>query len=226
MWYLRSRQTLLAAASVVLLTAASGIAQDSSNGTTTRQIQMVPAKAYLNKTLDAKKAKQGDPVTAKLQESVKIPDAKELPNNTLLIGHIDQVQASEKKSDSSIQVTFDKAQLKDGTQIPIKATVMQINAPSEGGAPFQQGGAPQAGGSAAPSGGSSRGMAPTPGASAPAPAGTPDAGQEGLNGVTLQSDIHEQSSGTFVAKGKNVHLAEGTQMEFALAIVPPNTSMQ
>ena len=211
---------------MVLLAAAPLVAQDAGGGTT-RQIQMVAAKAYLNKTLDSKKAKQGDPVTAKLQESVKIPDARELPNNTLLLGHIDQVQASEKKSDSSVQVTFDKAQLKDGTQIPIKATVMQISPPLTG-APFQQEGAAVSGptgpaGSApggAPHGGSPSSISPT-GADP-----IPDQAQEGLNGVTLQSDIHEPASATFHAKGKNVHLAEGTQMQFALAVVPPNASVQ
>src|SRR5579872_5954733 len=47
-----------------------------------RTLQMVPAVAQLDKTLDAKKAKQGDPVTAKLQQNIQIPDAQALPKNT------------------------------------------------------------------------------------------------------------------------------------------------
>jgi hypothetical protein len=225
MQHLKTGWAVLAAAPLVLLAAAS-VAQDAGSGTT-RQIQMVPAKAYLSKTLDAKKAKQGDPVTAKLLESIKIPDARELPSSTVLVGHIDQVQASDKKSDSSIQVTFDKAQLKDGTQIPVKATVMQISPPNNG-APFQQEGAQ----TAAPSmpsggGGGAHGGSPTSGGGSPGMMSSPDQGQQdALNGVALKSDIHDSNSGTFMAKGKNVHLSEGTQMQFAVAILPPNAAVQ
>ena len=40
-----------------------------------RTIQMVQAQALLDKTMDTKKAKQGDPVAAKLVQGVQIPDA-------------------------------------------------------------------------------------------------------------------------------------------------------
>jgi len=224
MTLLQSRSRLLTAAVLLVLPPMFLPAQDTSSQETTRQIQMVQAKAYLTKTLDAKKAKQGDPLMARLQEDVKIPDAQELPTNTLLVGHIDQVQVSEKKSDSSIQVTFDKAQLKNGSQVPLKATIMQIRPPMNGNPYQQEGEAPV--GPTMPSGGGGRGMAPTPGSSAPEPSGSADQAQPGVEGVTLQSDIHQSYSGTFLAKGKNVHLSSGTQMQFALAVVPPNTAIQ
>ena len=40
---------------------------------------------------------------------MQIPDAQALPKNTVLEGHVDQVQASDHKSDSMMVVTFDKA---------------------------------------------------------------------------------------------------------------------
>jgi hypothetical protein len=198
-----------------------------------RTIQMVQVQAQLDKTLDTKKAKQGDPVTAKLQQNVQIPDAQALPKNTVLEGHVDQVEPSQNKSDATVTVTFDKAKLKDGKEVPIKATVLAVSEPvyaqqAGGGSP---GGAPAAMPSSAPSGGGSMGgssgSAPAP--ATPQPMNVPDASQGpsqptqshgGVPDVMLKSDIHEQSSVTFSSKGKNVHVPDGTQMQFALAVIP------
>ncbi|HZU10830.1 MAG TPA: hypothetical protein VFA02_13085 [Pseudacidobacterium sp.] len=215
--------------------------------TQTRTIQMAPARATLNHGLDAKKAKQGDAVTAKLQDDVKIADAPELPKNTVLMGHVDQVQPSEHKSDSVIQVTFDKAQLKGGQQVPIKATVMQIALPvnammmgqdaggGSSGAPMASpsmpSSAPSSGGSAGSGSGTQTSSAPPPTpspsmGSAPVPDQMQQSQQQGVPGVELKSDIHQQDSATFTSKGKNVHLPDGTQMQIAVAVVPPNTQIK
>ena len=140
-------------------------AQDASSSAPaesapTKNIQLVGALASLNKSIDAKKMKQGDAVTAKLQSDVKIPDSMDLPKNTVLLGHVDQVQPSENKSDSSIQVTFDKAQLKNGQQLAVKATIMQIAPPVNALTNNQQaGGGPSSmPGSPSPSPGGSAGQ--------------------------------------------------------------------
>jgi hypothetical protein len=144
-----------------------------------RQIQMVQAQATLDSTLDAKKAKQGEAVSAKLEGNVQIPDAQALPKNTVLEGHVDQVQSSEHKSDSVVVVTFDRAKLKDGQELPIKATVIAVSEPAlmqqqaAGGAlaisgPPMSSGAPTGGG--APAGGGSMGGGSSPSVpSAPSP---------------------------------------------------------
>jgi hypothetical protein len=206
---------------------------------------MVQAKAQLDKTIDTKKAKQGDPVTAKLQDKVQIPDAQELPKNTVLEGHVDQVQASENKGDAMVTVTFDKAKLKDGKEVPIKATVLAVSEPyyaaqqaggggAPAGAPAMMPSAAPSGGGGAPSGGGSM----SGGSSAPAtpqPMNVPDASQGpsrttqshgGVPDVMLKSDIHEHTSATFSSKGKNVHVPDGTQMQFALAIIPAEVTIQ
>lgn len=208
-------------------------------------IQMVEAPAQLDKTLDAKKAKQGDAVTAKLEQGVQIPNAQALPKNTVLEGHVDQVQASERKSDSTLTVTFDKAKLKSGQELPIKATIVAVAEPvmsqqqaSSGGMPS---GAPSSmpgpsaspGGSAPQGGGSMGGGSSTP-APAPQPMSVPRSGSgsqpsaphNGVPGVTLKSDIHQPSSATFTSSGKNVHVPGGTLMELALTIVPPGVRLQ
>jgi hypothetical protein len=50
--------------------------------------------------------------------------------------------------------------------------------------------------------------------------------QNGVPDVTLKSDIHEHNSVTFMSKGKNVHVPDGTQMQVALAIIPAGVKLQ
>jgi hypothetical protein len=221
----------------------------SDNGTQPqRKIQMVQTQATLDHTLDAKKAKQGEPVTAKLVQNVEIPDAQALPKNTVLEGHIDQVQASDHKSDSMVVVTFDKAKLKDGQELPIKATIIAMSepalmqqqggagAPAGAGAPMPSGSAPSGGGPSGSGSGSMSGSGSAPSApSAPSPqpmnasqagSGSPQQAQNGVPDVTLQSDIHQHNSATFLSKGKNVHVPDGTQMQVAIAVIPAGVTLQ
>jgi hypothetical protein len=214
-----------------------------------RTLQLVRAKAELNKTIDAKKAKQGDPVTAKLVADVQAPGAQPLPKNTVLEGHVDQVTASEHKSDSTMVVTFDKAKLKDGQEVPIKATILAMAEPAIAPADTGGGGAiPAGGGGAVPAGGGGGGAAGGGGArggsggggggaSSPAPQQAPSVGDSGGGGqqqaqtqsvpdVKLTSDIHQRNSATFTSKGKNVHVPDGTEMEMAIAVVPAGVQLQ
>lgn len=182
-------------------------------------------------------------MTAKLQENVPIPNEQTLPKNTVLEGHVDQVQPSQNKGDSTVVVTFDKARLKTGQELPIKATVVAISEPilaqeqngQGGGVPADQGAmpasAPQGGG-----GGGGAGANSMPAAQPQEPTGPAEASPQsnpqqsaqknGVPGVSLQSDIHQHSSATFTSKGKNVHVPDGTQMEVALAVIPPGVHLQ
>ena len=76
-------------------------------------------------------------------------------------------------------------------------------------------------------------MGSTPTAPPPQPMSMPDGGagssqqaRGGVPDVTLKSDIHEHSSATFMSKGKNVHVPDGTQMQFALAIIPAGVTIR
>jgi hypothetical protein len=246
-----SRQLLAAGAGAAFigLTGLPAAAQSPADGTSSAQpqhtIQMVQAVASLDHSLDAKKVKQGDVVTAKLQKDVKIPQEQGLPKNTVLEGHVDQVQASEHKSDSTVVVTFDKAKLKGGQEVPIKATVLAMAEPAymqqqaagqppAGGVPAGTGvpaagggGAPQGAGGATPGGTAPSAPPPQPMEPAPQASGTSQqAQQNGVPGVTLQSDIHQKTSATFTSKGKNVHIPDGTEMEVAVAVIPTGVHIQ
>jgi hypothetical protein len=213
-----------------------------------RTLQLVKAQAELDKTIDSKKAKQGDPVTAKLVADVQVPDAQPLPKNTMLEGHVDQVTPSDHKSDSTMVVTFDKAKLKDGQEVPIKATILAMAEPAGlaasdagggGGGGMPAGGAMPAGGGGggASGGGGARGGSGSAAPSSPPPQAAPSVGDDGggsqqpsqpnnVPDVKLSSDIHQHNSATFTSKGKNVHVPDGTQIMLAIAVVPAGVQLQ
>lgn len=211
----------------------------SSAPAATRQIVMVPATAELQKGLNAKKLKPGETVTAKLNQKVNLPNEPALERNTVLLGHVDAVEASEHHSNSSLTVTFDQAKMKDGTVLPVKVTVMRVAAPAMAQYDAGTGGPAEAGGGAAPE------AAPTGGAGRPGGGGGGGAGmqsqpqqpepmntepstqgaaatsaQNGVPGVMLKSDIHQNTSATFLSTGRNVEVPDGTQMQLAIAFIP------
>jgi hypothetical protein len=94
----------------------------ASAQSSTGDLHLVSANATLVQDINSKKASQGEAVTAKLTGSVK--GATELPKGTLLLGKVDEVQASTKGSPAKLSIVFDLAQLRDGQQIPIKATLL------------------------------------------------------------------------------------------------------
>src|SRR6185437_13108110 len=191
---------LLSAAAALVACAPLSRAQDT---VTTHTVKMIMVQADLAKTLDAKKTKVGDPVTAKLMYEAKFSDGTTLPRNTALTGHVDRVQPSEKKSDSLIQITLDKALLKGGKVIPIKATVMKLHALVSPFASIQ---------------GGDSGTSVSPDSAAPRAAQTEQTG--GINGVTLQSDVEQPYSAIFQSSRRNVRLSGGTQMDIAVGELP------
>jgi hypothetical protein len=89
----------------------------------------VLAQASLDRTIDANKVKQGDPIKATLIDKVEFSNGPELPRGTELVG---QVTVDRMQDDGTFRLalTFTNAQLKDGTVIPIKATILRLYAPS------------------------------------------------------------------------------------------------
>src|SRR5271165_903332 len=113
--------TVLGLATALLASTGYAVAQDQQPTT-----QLVEGNAQLDNSLNSKSAKQGDVVTAKLTSTVKTPQRVELPRGTKLLGHVDAVTASDAKGPSKLVLTFDKAQLKDGKEVAIKATIAGV----------------------------------------------------------------------------------------------------
>jgi hypothetical protein len=170
---------------VALVLSLSAMAKDAQQNT--NQGQLVAANAVLQTKIDAKTAKVGDAVTAKLVSSVRIAGGVELHRNALLIGHIDQVQTAQNNGVSTVVLTFDKAQPKDGQAIAIKSTIVGIY---PGGTPFF------------------------------APDLNPQLKMEeapsSAHGYSLTSDIQGSNSGVLKADGKDVHVGDGTELQFAV----------
>jgi hypothetical protein len=183
--------TIFGLATAVLAASGSALAQDQPQTT-----QRVEGNAQLNHRLDTKFATQGEAVTAKLTDSITTSQGVKLPRNTRLLGHVDQVKASENGSPSTLVITFDKAQLKDGNEIAIKAIIVAVSAQGEAkeipmnvasdGRFLQQ-------------------------------AGT-------IAGVSLHSAVQDSSSGTLTGDHRNIKLASGTELLVAIGAPPATAS--
>ncbi len=83
--------------------------------------------AELDKSLDAKKAKVGDPVVAKVAQAVLSKGKIVAPKGSKIVGHVTQVQARTKdQAKSQLGIAFDRIVLKDGSQIAVALTVQAV----------------------------------------------------------------------------------------------------
>jgi hypothetical protein len=200
-FYFRSRmkghRQALAFATAILALPLFAFAQNATTQDSTQADQheatlMKPASALLVENLDAVKDQPGSAVSAKLQGKVNLSDGTELPKGTILLGKIttdDMQQQGTKK----LALRFDQARLKDGTTIPIRATIVGFYAASGGeinDAPANEW-----------------------------TASTLAFNQEGVaSGVDLHSRISSQNSGVFVSTKKDdVKLTQGSEIQFAIA---------
>ena len=82
--------------------------------------------ATLSHTLDAAKAKAGDPVLAAVPR-----DYAGVLNDAKLIGHIGSVlRHTNDQQESTLVIIFDKARLKDGSEIPFSAAITTVLPPT------------------------------------------------------------------------------------------------
>jgi hypothetical protein len=86
--------------------------------------------AELEKSLDAKKAKPGDPVTAKSTSDTLLENGVKIPRGSKLIGHVTRAQAHTKEqAQSELGIIFDRAEVKGGEQVAFHAFVQALTAP-------------------------------------------------------------------------------------------------
>jgi hypothetical protein len=187
--------------------------------------------AELNSGLDSKKAKPGDKVMARTTEALKSTDSRTImPRGTKLEGRVTMAAARSKgESLSTLGIQFDKAELKDGTEIALNV-VIQAMAPRDSSGPTgrDDDSSPRAIGTTQTS--------PMGGGHAPAPNGSPqtaDAGGGpgnfpgasgprldersqgviGMKGVSLDSQVVSGRGATIISSnGKNVKLDDGTRL--------------
>lgn len=86
--------------------------------------------AELTSGVDAKKAKQGDIVSARTTDAVKIAGKVIVPKGTKLVGHVERASARAKgDSESMLAISFDRAILKHGEELALNMGIQAIAAP-------------------------------------------------------------------------------------------------
>ena len=203
----------------------------------------------LTKTVDAKKAKVGDPVEAKVMQDMKTNTGELIvPKDTKVVGHVTEAQArSKEQKESQMGITFDRATTKDGRDMNLPMSIQAIIGPqtsnpgaannpnsdnSAGASPTGASGYPGAGGRGTPTGGGSAGASPSnPSAGGGEASGTPRAsstsaingntqGVVGIPDLTLSNAGQASTGSVITSEKKNVKLESGTMM--LLRVNPSN----
>jgi hypothetical protein len=218
-----------------------GFAQDSGS-TTGRsgrtEATLAPGStilAELNSSVDSKKAKAGDPITAHTSEALKSSDDRLImPKGTKIEGRITQATARNKgdnkrENEAALGIQFDKAVLKDGGEIPLNVIIQALAAPVSYSAPSDLGTSPRVGttqtspmrnapnappGAQIPSAGDEPESRPNSSEQAPSQAlDAKSRGVIGLRGITLNAEpANNRPASVVVSNGKSVHLDGGTRM--------------
>jgi hypothetical protein len=95
-----------------------------------------PFVAELAKSVDAKKAKAGDKIEARVTMDVLSHGEIVIPRGTKIIGHVTDARARTKQvPESRVEIAFDGLVLKNGDEIPLKARIQAVGAPMQISAP-------------------------------------------------------------------------------------------
>jgi hypothetical protein len=247
-------QTSATAAGKSVNAAAAGDTEASGAAATTLPAgTVIPAR--LTKTLDSKKAKEGDQVVAKTTSNVKAAGDVVIPKGSKLLGRVTRADArASGESQSALGIAFERAILKDGREMPLHVVIQAVAAAETATAASLNDDAwISSGTSAGASGGGSAGGGLLGGAGATAGAVTGaatntvgntvstaaqtgagvaggvagSAGQAGatagltsntsgvigLQGLTLETQASNSTSGSVIAsEGKSVRLESGTRL--------------
>lgn len=194
----------------------------------------------LTKTIDAKKAKSGDEVQAKVTGDMRNPSGEVLvPKDTKVLGHITQAQPrSKEQPQSEVGIAFDHAVVKGKGDVPLPMSIQAIIArpnsnsaandnAAASGPDMQQssgrmGGTPSAGRpSTTPSGGQTPMPTSPSGASAPAsqsagaaspPISAKTQGVVGIANLKLSAAADSTQASMVSSEKDNVKLESGTFM--------------
>ena len=86
----------------------------------------------LTKSIDAKKAKTGDGVEAKVTQDLKSGNGQVIvPKDTKVVGHLTEVQARNKEQkESQLGIAFDRAVIKGGSDVSLPMSIQAIISPN------------------------------------------------------------------------------------------------
>jgi hypothetical protein len=166
---------------------------------------IIPAE--LSKSVDAKKAKSGDPVVAKVSQDLLSNGQIVIPRGAKVMGHVTEAQGGKKGESSSLGIAFDKIIMKDGKEVPLQATIQAMARPQQSAAltapndpTAQAGGQGQIGNIGGGTAGRNPGVSGAPGNGAPVPAGA-DVNAGGANAGTTSVSLNPGSQGAIGMEG-------------------------
>lgn len=173
---------------VLSLVAAGAASAQSLAGVNTR----------LSQNLDSKTAKAGETISVKLDSAVTTPEGVKLPRGTELLGKVADVKAAQ-SGQASVTLVFTSARLKDGKEIPVKATLVGAYTAGEGSSTMYDG----------------QTMAPPPVVVSPSETFNQQPGA--LRHIGLTSAVKSSDSGTFTSSDGNFKLAAGMYLQLGIA---------
>jgi hypothetical protein len=193
-------------------------------------------QAELTKSVDAKKAKSGDQVTAKLTQDVKSNGKVVLHKGSKLVGHVTEAQAKDKQNaESKLGIAFDKAVLKGGQEVAFNSMIQALAPPAQGalsvagdesgnlGAGMGSGGGAMGGGRSAgagPLGGSVGGVTSTAGSAVGGVANTAGSVTSSTAGAvngSVNNTVGAAATGTFNSATRGVVGMPGLALNTAAA---------
>lgn len=129
MTFSRGRLVCTVLAAVFALTTESGVAFNSNSITLPAGAELV---VELTKSIDAKKARVGDEVSARLIQDFIANGQVIGPHGSRIQGHVTEVKAySKEEGESVLGLVFDKLVLGHGVEIPLHAVVQALAPPGE-----------------------------------------------------------------------------------------------
>jgi hypothetical protein len=180
---------------------AQSASQDTSSTAVAGQQEatlMVPANAELLQTIDAGKIESGNQFKVKLAQTVHLNNGPELHSGTILVGTA--TKDGEQGGATKLTLRFSQATLKDGTVIPIKATIVGVAKPDIS---------------------DSQGNSVTPGDQEPNDWTSATLQVKQLNAAShadLDSEIASDDSGVFTSRdNQDVKIKAGTELMLAVA---------
>jgi hypothetical protein len=201
--------------------------------------QIVPGGsmvAELATSVDARKAKTGDKIEAKLTMDALSHGKIAIPRGTKIMGHVTDARARTRQlPESRLEIAFDCLVLRNGREIPLKATIQAVGAPMQASAPAtgdlgEQGQGQGVNDAPGPNGmkkilrtappGSTRPPYSGGGAEEPTDSGGPHRDSAQSLGPTSQGVVRMKGitlsntpQGSAISStSKNVHLSSGTQL--------------
>jgi hypothetical protein len=193
----------------------------------------------LTRSIDAKRAKRGDEVVAKVTQDMRNnAGAVIVAKDTKVIGHVTQAQArSKEQKESELAIAFNQAVPKDGKPMQMPMSIQAIIAPlnrnpanangsdqpqSTGPATETGGGSPVPGGRSGSTGGTTSGSASMPQAPSGTPSDTPaqtqarppitgnTQGVVGIANLKLSAAPNATEGSVVTSEKNNVKLDDGT----------------